>query len=90
MFAVYAIPICMYIGTGALRTCRYDEITVVLCPIFFSGVVSQIRHLIMDYNQIAGALVEDAMVEMLETNYNLITLSCSLCGFSPTYCKCVT
>ncbi|XP_067950176.1 uncharacterized protein [Watersipora subatra] len=55
--------------------------------LFKSIGMSEINQLIMDFNQITGPAMEDAMIEMLEKNKHFETLSCSLCGFSRTFIK---
>ena len=51
---------------------------------------SKIEELVIDFNQITGQSMEDAMIEMVENNIHLKTLSCSLCDFGQFYCKYLT
>ena len=49
--------------------------------------VSTISELIIDFNPINGEQAENAMIEMLENNHHIETLSCTLCSFNQTFCK---
>ena len=55
--------------------------------IYLWFTVSTISELIIDFNPINGEQAENAMIEMLENNHHIETLSCTLCSFNQTFCK---